>query len=115
MSTTRIAGWGAALPEKGERDADLAGVLATRDEWIRERSGIRERRIGGTTSGLAIEAGQAALDHAGIAALCVGLLVLCTSTPDQQLPATASTVQHALGLTCGAFDLNAACSGFVYG
>ncbi|MEY2421749.1 MAG: 3-oxoacyl-[acyl-carrier-protein] synthase [Acidimicrobiaceae bacterium] len=115
MRTARIAGWGTALPEKVVTNADLAAVLDTSDEWIRERSGIRERRIGGTTSGLAIEAGQAALDHAGIAAKDVGLIVLCTSTPDQQLPATASTVQHALGLTCGAFDLNAACSGFVYG
>jgi 3-oxoacyl-[acyl-carrier-protein] synthase-3 len=115
MRTARIAGWGTALPEKVVTNADLAAVLDTSDEWIRERSGIRERRIGGTTSGLAIEAGQAALDHAGITAKDVGLLVLCTSTPDQQLPATASTVQHALGLTCGAFDLNAACSGFVYG
>jgi 3-oxoacyl-[acyl-carrier-protein] synthase-3 len=115
MRTARIAGWGTSLPEKVVTNADLAAVLDTSDEWIRERSGIRERRIGGTTSGLAIEAGQAALDHAGITAKDVGLLVLCTSTPDQQLPATASTVQHALGLTCGAFDLNAACSGFVYG
>jgi 3-oxoacyl-[acyl-carrier-protein] synthase-3 len=115
MKTARIAGWGTALPEKVVTNTDLAAVLDTSDEWIRERSGIRERRIGGTTSGLAIEAGQAALDHAGIPANDVDLLVLCTSTPDQQLPATASTVQHALGLTCGAFDLNAACSGFVYG
>jgi 3-oxoacyl-[acyl-carrier-protein] synthase-3 len=115
MRTTRIAGWGTALPEKVVTNSDLAAVLDTSDEWIRERSGIRERRIGGTTSGLAIEAGHAALDHAGIGAKDVDLLVLCTSTPDQQLPATASTVQHALGLTCGAFDLNAACSGFVYG
>ena len=115
MRTARIAGWGVALPEKVVTNDDLAAVLDTSDEWIRERSGIRERRIGGTTSGLAIEAGQAALDHAGIAPNDVDLLIVCTSTPDQQLPATASTVQHALGLTCGAFDLNAACSGFVYG
>ncbi|MEY2451123.1 MAG: 3-oxoacyl-[acyl-carrier-protein] synthase [Acidimicrobiaceae bacterium] len=115
MRTAHIAGWGVALPEKVVTNDDLAAVLDTSDEWIRERSGISERRIGGTTSGLAIEAGQAALDHAGISPKDVGLLVVCTSTPDQQLPATASTVQHALGLTCGAFDLNAACSGFVYG
>jgi len=115
MRSTRIAGWGVALPDKVVTNDDLAAVLDTTDEWIRERSGIRERRVGGTTSGLAIEAGRAALDHAGIGPADVGLLVLCTSTPDQQLPATASTVQNALGLTCGAFDLNAACSGFVYG
>ena len=99
MRTARVAGWGTALPEKVVTNEDLAAVLDTSDEWIRERSGIRERRIGGTTSGLAIEAGQAALDHSGIAAKDVDLLVLCTSTPDQQVPATASTVQHALGLT----------------
>jgi len=115
MRSARIAGWGVALPDKVVTNDDLAAVLDTTDEWIRERSGIRERRVGGTTSGLAIEAGSAALDHAGIGPADVGLLVLCTSTPDQQLPATASTVQNALGLTCGAFDLNAACSGFVYG
>jgi 3-oxoacyl-[acyl-carrier-protein] synthase-3 len=115
MTGARIAGWGTALPEKVVTNEDLAAVLDTSDEWIRERSGIRERRIGGTTSGLAIEAGQAALDHAGLNPKDIDLVVLCTSTPDQQLPATASTVQHALGLTCGAFDLNAACSGFVYG
>jgi 3-oxoacyl-[acyl-carrier-protein] synthase-3 len=115
MTSARIAGWGTALPEKVVTNNDLAAVLDTSDEWIVERSGIHERRIGGTTSGLAIEAGQVALDHAGITAKDMDLLVLCTSTPDQQLPATASTVQHALGLRCGAFDLNAACSGFVYG
>lgn len=115
MTGARIAGWGVALPEKVVTNDDLAAVLDTSDGWIRERSGIRERRIGGTTSGLAIEAGAAALRHADVAASDIGLLVLCTSTPDQQLPATASTVQHALGLQCGAFDLNAACSGFVYG
>jgi 3-oxoacyl-[acyl-carrier-protein] synthase-3 len=115
MRSARVAGWGAALPEKVVTNADLAAVLDTSDEWIRERSGIRERRIGGTTSGLAIEAGHIALDHAGVDAKDVDLVVLCTSTPDQQIPATASTVQYALGLECGAFDLNAACSGFVYG
>jgi 3-oxoacyl-[acyl-carrier-protein] synthase III len=114
MTTARIAGWGVALPEKIVTNDDLAAVLDTSDEWIRERSGIRERRIGGTTSGLAIEAGQRALAHAGIAPSDIGLLIVATSTPDQQLPATASTVQNALGLTCGAFDMNAACSGFVY-
>jgi 3-oxoacyl-[acyl-carrier-protein] synthase-3 len=115
MRTARIAGWGAALPDKVVTNDDLAAVLDTSDEWIRERSGIRERRIGGTTAGLAAEAGQAALDHAGIKARDIDLLVLATTTPDQQVPATASTVQELLGADCGAFDLNAACSGFVYG
>ena len=111
----RIAGWGIALPEKILTNADLETMLDTSDAWIVERSGIRERRIGGTTSGLAVQAGQAALAHAGSDPGSVDLLTLCTTTPDQQVPATASTVQHELGLRCGAFDLNAACSGFVYG
>src|SRR5438874_3952229 len=115
MRTGRIAGWGAALPDKVVTNDDLAAVLDTSDEWIVERSGIRERRIGGTTAGLAVESGRAALEHAGIAPDEIGLLILATTTPDQQVPATASTVQDALGLKCGAFDLNAACSGFVYG
>jgi 3-oxoacyl-[acyl-carrier-protein] synthase-3 len=111
----RIVGWGTALPEKVLTNADLETMLDTTDAWIVERSGIRERRIGGTTSGLALQAGQAALTHAGADPGSVDLLILCTTTPDQQIPATASTVQHELGLRCGAFDLNAACSGFVYG
>ena len=115
MRTARIAGWGVALPEKVVTNDDLAAVLDTSDEWIRERSGIRERRIGGTTSGLAIEAGRVALEHAGVEPSEIGLLLLATTTPDQQVPATASTVQDTLGLPCGAMDLNAACSGFVYG
>ena len=115
MRTARIAGWGAALPDKVVTNDDLAAVLDTSDEWISERSGIRERRIGGTTAGLAADAGRAALHHAGIIPEDIDLLVLATTTPDQQVPATASTVQEMLGLECGAFDLNAACSGFVYG
>lgn len=115
MRSAQITGWGTALPDKVLTNEDLSAVLDTSDEWIRERSGIRERRIGGTTAGLAADAGRQALDHAGVAASDVDLLVLATTTPDQQVPATASTVQHTLGLTCGAFDLNAACSGFVYG
>ena len=70
--------------------------------------------MGGTTCGLAVDAGRAALECAGIDATEIDLLVLATTTPDQTVPATASSVQHELGLQCGAFDLNAACSGFVY-
>jgi 3-oxoacyl-[acyl-carrier-protein] synthase-3 len=115
VTTSSITGWGTALPDKVVTNDDLAAVLDTSDEWIRERSGIRERRIGGTTSGLAVEAASKALAHAGVAPKDIDLLVLATTTPDQQVPATASTVQDTLGLRCGAFDLNAACSGFVYG
>jgi 3-oxoacyl-[acyl-carrier-protein] synthase III len=95
-------------------NADLEARLDTTDAWITERSGIRERRIGGTTSGLAGTAGRIALERAGVAPGDVDLLVLATTTPDQQVPATAVVVQDQLGLSCGAFDLNAACSGFVY-
>jgi 3-oxoacyl-[acyl-carrier-protein] synthase-3 len=109
----RVTGWGAALPDKTVTNADLEVRLDTSDAWIVERTGIRERRIGGTTAGLAAEAGRAALDRAGVDE--VDLVLLCTTTPDQAMPASASTVQDALGLQCGAFDLNAACSGFVYG
>jgi len=115
MRTSRFAGWGTALPDKVLTNADLETMLETTDDWIVERSGIRERRIGGTTAGLAVEAGRAALQHAGATPESVDLLVLCTTTPDQQVPATAARVQHELGLRCGAFDVNAACSGFVYG
>ncbi len=114
MAGTRLTGWGTALPEKVLTNADLEGWLDTSDEWIVERTGIRERRVGGVTSDLAVQAGQAALSKAGRRPEDVDALVLATSTPDQAMPATASTVQEVLGLDCGAFDLNAACSGFVY-
>lgn len=115
MRSARISGWGTALPDKVVTNADLEATLDTSDAWIVERSGIRERRIGSTTSALAIAAGEVALHRAGIGPDAVDLLVLCTTTPDQQVPATSAVVQHELGLACGAFDLNAACSGFVYG
>ncbi len=110
-----IVGWGAAVPDKVVTNDDLAAVLDTNDAWIRERTGIHERRVGGTTSGLAIEAGRAALDSAGVDPATVDLVLLCTTTPDKTVPATSAAVQDGLGLRCGAFDLNAACSGFVYG
>jgi len=109
-----IRGWGTALPEKVLTNADLAQMVDTSDEWIVERTGIRERRIGGTTAGLATEAGQKAIASAGVDPSTIDLLILATTTPDQTVPATASSVQHALGLRCGAMDLNAACSGFTY-
>jgi len=115
MRGIRISGWGIGLPDKIVTNADLEATLDTSDEWIRERTGIRERRIGGTTCGLAAESGQKALENAGLKPEDVDVLILCTTTPDQQVPATASAVQEQMGLRCGAFDLNAACSGFVYG
>jgi 3-oxoacyl-[acyl-carrier-protein] synthase-3 len=109
-----VTGWGVALPDTAVTNAELEARLDTSDRWITERTGIRERRIGGTTGQLAAAAARQALTAAGATPASVDLLVLATSTPDQQLPATASTVQEALGLRCGAFDVNAACSGFVY-
>jgi 3-oxoacyl-[acyl-carrier-protein] synthase III len=110
-----IRGWGVGLPDKVVTNDDLAATMDTSDEWITERTGIRERRIGGTTAGLAIQAGQRALDSAGVDPTTIDALVLATTTPDQTVPATSAAVQDGLGLFCGAFDLNAACSGFVYG
>jgi 3-oxoacyl-[acyl-carrier-protein] synthase III len=111
----RITGCGIALPDKIVTNEDMAARLDTSNAWIVERTGIRERRIGGTTSGLAIEAGQDALDSAGRTAADIHHVVLATTTPDGIIPGTAPSVQHALGIRGGAFDLNAACSGFVYG
>jgi 3-oxoacyl-[acyl-carrier-protein] synthase-3 len=110
-----IRGWGSALPEKVVTNADFASRLDTNDEWIVERTGIRERRYGGSTGSLAVEAGQGAIDRAGVDAASIDVVVLATSTPDQAMPATSAYVQDALGCGGGALDVNAACSGFVYG
>lgn len=114
MSGAAVTGWGVALPDTAVTNAELEARLDTSDRWITERTGISERRIGGTTGSLATAAARQALVAAGATPASVDLLVLATSTPDQQIPATASAVQEALGLRCGAFDVNAACSGFVY-
>ena len=115
MPGIRITGSGIALPDKVVTNEDLAASLDTSDAWIVERTGIRERRFGGTTSGLATEAGRAALEAAGRTADEIDHVVLATTTPDAVIPATSPSVQHALGIRGGAMDLNAACSGFVYG
>jgi 3-oxoacyl-[acyl-carrier-protein] synthase-3 len=110
-----ITGWGTALPDQIVTNHDLERTIDTHDAWIVERTGIRERRVGGTTAGLSVEAGRRAIERAGLQPGDIDALVLATTTPDRAVPGTSATVQHALGLTCGAYDLNAACSGWVYG
>jgi 3-oxoacyl-[acyl-carrier-protein] synthase-3 len=110
-----ITGWGSALPDRIVTNEELSKTLDTSDAWISERSGIRERHIGGTTAELSVQSGAAALAMAGLDPSEIDALVLSTTTPDRCVPATSATVQNALGLRCGAFDINAACSGFVYG
>ncbi|MFZ9797466.1 MAG: beta-ketoacyl-ACP synthase III [Ilumatobacteraceae bacterium] len=110
----KIIGWGTALPEKVVTNDDLSKTMDTSDEWIRERTGIERRHIGGSTASLSIESGRKAIEMAGVDPLSIDALVLSTTTPDRTVPATSAAVQHGLGLRCGAFDVNAACSGFVY-
>ena len=110
-----ITGWGSALPPKVLTNRDLEQMFETSDEWIVDRTGIRERRVGGTTVGLSIESGRRAIEMAGIDPGEIDALILATTTPDRAVPASSAAVQNELGLRCGAFDINAACSGFVYG
>lgn len=109
-----VSGWGTALPERVVTNEELAATMDTTDEWIRSRTGIEERRMGGTTAELSVEAGRQALEMAGLEPSRIDALLLATTTPDKQW-GTAATVQNELGLFCGALDVNAACSGFVYG
>ncbi len=115
MAGVKVTGWGIGVPDKIVTNDDLAVTLDTNDAWIQERTGIRERRVGGSTSSLAIEAGHQALDRAGLTPADIDLVILSTTTPDAMVPGTAATVQDGLGIVGGAFDVNAACSGFVYG
>lgn len=110
-----ITGWGAALPDTVVTNYDFMKTLDTSHDWIVERTGIHERRFGGTTTSLSIESGRQAIERAGIDPSEIDVLVLATTTPDRTVPASAPGIQNALGLRCGAFDVNAACSGFVYG
>jgi len=111
----RFAGWGVGLGERVVTNDDLSTSLDTSDEWISERTGIRERRIGGSASELGIVAARAALADAGVNAEDIDLVLLSTTTGDRLIPGTAPTIAAALGIKCGALDLNAACSGFMYG
>lgn len=113
-----IAGVGSALPRRCVTNAELAETVDTTDEWIVERTGIRSRYIADadeTTASLATEACRRALDHAGIDASDIGLIVLATATPDQTFPSSATKVQATLGINdCIAFDVHAVCTGFLY-
>ncbi len=112
-----IAGWGTALPEGRLTNADLERRVDTSDQWIVERTGIRERRIAApdeTTATLAIAAGAAAIKSAKITPVDVDLLIVATATPEQPIPHTGAFVGDGLGLRCGSFDLGAGCAGFVY-
>jgi 3-oxoacyl-[acyl-carrier-protein] synthase-3 len=113
-----VAGVGSALPKRKVTNDELAATVDTTDEWIVERTGIRSRYIaadGETTGSLALGAARAALEHAGVSALEIDLIVLATATPDQTFPSTATKVQAALGINdCIAFDVHAVCTGFLY-
>jgi len=116
----RIGGWGKYLPDRVMPNSELAELVDTSDEWIRARTGIGERRIAApeeTTCTLAVHAARSALQQAGVEPEELDLVIVATCTPDySNMPATASLVQHALGAPrAGAFDLNAVCSGFLYG
>ncbi len=114
-----IEGVGSALPKRIMTNADISKIVDTSDEWIIERTGIKARHIaaeGETTRTLAVEAARKALDHARLVPEDIDLIIVATSTPDKTFPATATQVQADLGITRGAaFDVQAVCSGFVYG
>ncbi|HNX69399.1 MAG TPA: beta-ketoacyl-ACP synthase III [Candidatus Omnitrophota bacterium] len=112
-----ISGLGAYLPEKILKNSDLEKMVETTDEWIRTRTGIRERHIAAAeqaTSDLALPAAQEALRNAGLTPRDLGLIIVATTSPDMVFPSAACYLQTKLGASCGAFDLAAACSGFVY-
>jgi len=119
MGLAGILGTGVALPEKVITNDDLTRLVETSDQWITERTGIRERRQAGpkeTTSTLSIEASRKALEMAGITPQQLDLIVCSTISPDMPLPSTAAFIQRGLGArSCCAFDLAAACSGFLFG
>jgi 3-oxoacyl-[acyl-carrier-protein] synthase III len=112
-----ITGWGMSVPEKVLTNADLERMVDTSDEWITSRTGIKERHVispGEKTSTLSIAAARQALERAGLEGKDLDLIIVATVSPDYRFPSTANLVQHALGAQCGAFDMQAACSGFLY-
>jgi 3-oxoacyl-(acyl-carrier-protein) synthase III len=112
-----VGGWGTAVPEKLVTNAEMEQRVDTTDAWIVERTGIRERHVAAatdTTASIAIDAGTAAIKHAGIPPDAIDLLIVATASPEQPIPHTGAFVGEGLGLRCGSFDLGAGCAGFVY-
>ncbi len=119
MRYAHLTGWGIRLPERVVTNAELEAVVETTDDWIRTRTGIQERRIANdreTVTQMGFEAARAALNRADVLPSEIDLIIVATSTPEDIYPSSASKIQNLLGATqAGAFDLSAACSGFVYG
>jgi 3-oxoacyl-[acyl-carrier-protein] synthase III len=112
-----ITGWGTSVPDGRVTNADLERRVDTSDDWIVERTGIRERRIAAddeTTATLGTAAAAQAIKRAGLTPSDIDLLIVATSTPEQPMPHTGAYIGEVLGLQCGSFDLSAACAGFVY-
>ncbi|NUQ18850.1 MAG: ketoacyl-ACP synthase III [Sphingomonas sp.] len=118
MRRSIVLGTGSALPKRRITNEELAQSVDTTDEWIVERTGIRSRYVaaeGETTASLAVGAARRAIEHAGVEATDIDLIVLATATPDQTFPSSATKVQAALGIKdCIAFDVHAVCTGFLY-
>jgi 3-oxoacyl-[acyl-carrier-protein] synthase-3 len=113
-----VTGLGSTLPSRIVPNSYFETIVDTSDQWIQERTGIRERRFAGpgeSTASLAAEAAAEALRVSGVAPQAVDLLIVATCTPERLIPSTSAFVQTRLGLSCASFDLNAACAGFVYG
>ena len=118
MPYASLIGWGHYAPDRVVTNDDLAALVDTSDEWIRSRSGIRERHFaepGQPTSDLCLHASRDALEVAGITASDLDLILIATSSPDYLVPPVSSIVQHELGAECGAMTLQVGCTGFVYG
>ena len=113
-----ICGWGTAVPENILTNAELSKMVDTTDEWIINRTGIKQRYISNdkeTTASLGVKAAKSALDTANISPNDLDLIIVATSTPEHNFPSTASLIQDKLGASkAGAFDMGAACTGFVY-
>ncbi len=110
----RFKGWGIGLPDRIVTNDELSLTLDTSDEWISERTGIRQRYIGGTARSLGVMAARNAMADAGVEPEDIDFCLLATTSPDRMAPATAVLIANDLGLTCPAMDVNAACSGFMY-